>query len=120
MSNTMKLVLSVAAFFASGFILVWLSKNQSPEKIEAASMIRNYAALQAMTNDKCPAAILKETGEQVYFPSATKSDKETYITLKWQGENAKKGGFTLASCTVTAALGGISELVIDDKTIIKK
>lgn len=116
----MKLVLSVVAFFASGFILVGLNKKESPEKMEAASMIRNYTAMQEMANEKCKAAILKETGEQIYFPSETKSDKETYVTLKWQGENAEKGGFKQASCTLASSLGGISELVIDGKAIIKK
>jgi len=120
MSETMKLILSVAAFFAAGFILVGMSKKESPEKMQIASMIRNYTAMQEMANDKCKAAILKATGEQVYSPSATESDKETYVTMKWQGENAGKGGFKQASCTLTASLGGISELLIDEKVVIKK
>ena len=88
--------------------------------MEASATIRNYVAIQTMANDKCPEAIKKETGEQVYFPSETKSDKETYITLIWLGENTKTGGFKKASCTLHAALGGISELIVDDKVIIKK
>ena len=47
----------------------------------------------------------------------TKSDKDTYITLKYEGETGK---FKTASCTLHLALGGISELIIDDKVIIKK
>jgi len=35
-------------------------------------------------------------------------------------KTAAKGGFKSASCTLTSALGGIAELVIDDKVIIKK
>jgi hypothetical protein len=121
MSETMKVMLGIGAVFAAGFIMVGLSK-QEPSKVEmeAASMIRNYAAIQTMASDKCPPAIKKATGEQVFFPSETLSDKETYITLKWVGENSKNGGFKNASCTLKAALGGISELVIDDKVIIKK
>lgn len=120
MNETMKIMLAVAAVFAAGFIMVGTSKQQSTQEIEAASMIRNYVAIQTMANDKCPIAIKNTTNEQVYFPSETKSDKETYITLIWEGENSKKGGFKKASCTVHASLGGISELVIDDKEIIKK
>ena len=120
MSETLKIILSIAAVFAAGFILVGTSKQQTPQQIEAASMIRNYVAIQTMANDKCPVAIKEHTGEQVYFPTETKSDKESYITLLWDGENAKTGGFKKASCTVHAALGGISELTIDDKAIIKK
>lgn len=120
MSETMKIILAVAGVFAAGFIMVGTNKHQSVEQIEAASMIRNYVAIQTMANEKCPVAIKKETGEQVFFPSETQSDKESYITLKWVGENSKTGGFKTASCTLRASLGGISELTIDDKVIIKK
>jgi hypothetical protein len=121
MSETMKIVLAVAGFFVVGFIMVGLSKEeQSVEQMEASATIRNYVAIQQMANQKCPEAIKKETGEQVFFPSETKSDKETYITLIWVGENTKTGGFKKASCTLHAALGGISELTIDDKVVIKK
>jgi hypothetical protein len=120
MTETMKIVIAIGCVFASGFILVGLSKQESPAKAEAASMIRNYAAIQTMANEKCPIAVKKATGEQVYFPSETQSDKEDYITLKWKGENSDKGGFKAASCTLLSSLGGISELIIDNKVIIKK
>jgi len=121
MTETMKIVLAVVGVFVAGFVMVGLSKEDpSVAQIEAAATIRNYVAIQTMANDKCPEAIKKETGEQVFFPSETKSDKETYITLIWLGENTKTGGFKKASCTLHAALGGISELIVDDKVIIKK
>jgi hypothetical protein len=117
MSETSKIIIGIVSFIVIGFILVGTSKDQSKEEMEAASMIRNYSAMQTMANNKCPLAIKKETGEQVYFPTATESDKESYITLKWVGES---GGFKSASCTLHQSLGGISELIIDDKVIIKK
>lgn len=121
MSETMKIVIAVIGVFVVGFILVGISKEEpSNEQKEAASMMRNYVAIQNMANQKCPQAIKNETGEQVFFPSETKTDKETYITLIWTGENVKTGGFKKASCTLHGSLGGISELVIDDKVIIKK
>jgi len=121
MSESMKIVLAVVGVFVIGFVMVGLSKEDpSVAQMEAAATIRNYVAIQTMANDKCPEAIKKETGEQVYFPTETKSDKETYITLIWVGENTKTGGFKKASCTLHAALGGISELIVDDKVIIKK
>jgi hypothetical protein len=121
MSETMKIVIAVIGVFVAGFIMVGISKDEpSIAQMEAASTIRNYVAIQTMASEKCPPAIKKETGEQVFFPSETKSDKETYITLIWVGENTKTGGFKKASCTLHAALGGISELIIDDKVIIKK
>ena len=121
MSETTKLIMAVFGVFIIGFIMVGLSKEKpSVEQMEAASTIRNYVAMQTMANKKCPEAIKDKTGEQVFFPSETKSDKETYITLIWEGENTKTGGFKNASCTLHASLGGISELIIDDKVIIKK
>jgi hypothetical protein len=121
MSETMKLVIAVFGVFVAGFIMVGISKEKpTVAQMEAAATVRNYVAMQTMANQKCPEAIKKETGEQVFFPSGTKSDKETYITLIWEGENTKTGGFKKASCTLHAALGGISELIIDDKVITKK
>lgn len=121
MSEVQKIILAVAGVFIAGFILVGVSKQDAtPEQQEAASTIRNYVAMQTMASEKCPAAIKTHTGEQVFFAAETLSDKETYITMKWVGENGKTGGFKSASCTLKAALGGISELVIDDKVIIKK
>ena len=117
MSDTTKLMWAVIGVFVVGGIVVAVSKQESPEQAEGASMIRNYVAIQTMASQKCPQAILKATGDEVYYPSETISDKETYITLKWVGETGK---FKKASCTVHATLGGISELVIDDKVITKK
>jgi hypothetical protein len=121
MSETMKIVIAIFGVFVAGFIMVGISKEKpTVAQMEAAAMVRNYVAMQTMANQKCPEAIKKETGEQVFFPTETKSDKETYITLIWAGENTKTGGFKKASCTLHAALGGISELIIDDKVITKK
>lgn len=121
MSEVQKIMLAVAGVFIMGFVLVGLSKEEPPvEQLQAAAQIRNNVAMQTMASEKCPPRIKQETGEQVYFPTEVESDKETYITLKWVGENADKGGFKKASCTLHAALGGISELIIDDKIIIKK
>ncbi len=121
MTETTKVGLAIIGVFVIGFIMVGLSKDEpSIAQKEAAAGIRNYVAIQTMASEKCPVLIKKETGEQVYFPSETKSDRETYITLIWLGENAKTGGFKKASCTLLTALGGISELIIDDKVIINK
>jgi hypothetical protein len=121
MSETQKIMMSVAAVFIMGFILVGASKeDQTVEQMESSAKIRAIVAMQTMANEKCPPKIKEATGEQVFFPSETETDKETYLTLKWVGENADKGGFKNASCTLHASLGGISELIIDDKVIIKK
>jgi hypothetical protein len=121
MSEVQKIMLAIAAVFIMGFVLVGLSKEDQPiEQVEAAAKIRNNVAMQTMASEKCPPKIKEETGEQVFFPTEVLSDKETYVTLKWIGENAEKGGFKNASCTLLGSLGGISELIIDEKVVIKK
>jgi hypothetical protein len=120
MSNVMKIVIAVVGVFAMGFLLVGENKQKSTADMEAESMIRNYANIQGMANQKCPAAIEAATGEQVFFPTKTESDKDSYITLFWDGENTGNGGFKKASCTLKASLGGISELMVDGKAVIKK
>ena len=120
MSESAKLAIAVIGAIAVGFIMVALNKQQSTEQKESAAMVRNVFNLQTMATEQCPLVIKEHTGEQVYFPSETESDKENYITLKWIGENSQKGGFKKASCTIRSAMGGISELIIDDKVIIQR
>jgi hypothetical protein len=119
MSESSKLMIAVVGVIAVGFIMVGLNKQQSTEEKESAAMVRNVFNLQTMANEQCPQAIKEHTGEQVYFPSSTESDKESYITMRWVGEN-KKSGFKTASCTIRSVIGGISELIIDDKAIIQR
>jgi hypothetical protein len=118
MSETQKIIAAVIAVFVAGAVLVASNKGKTTEQLEAESMIRNVVAMQEMAGQKCPKAIQKHTGDQVFFPSETESDKSTYITLKWEGE--KDQHFKTASCTLHVTLGGISKLVIDDKVLIDK
>jgi hypothetical protein len=121
MSESGKLAFAVIGVFVIGFAMVGINKmDSSDEQKEGAAMVRSYVALQTMASQKCPDAIKAATKEQVYFPSETESDKDTYITLKWVGENSKTGGFKSASCTVRTIIGGITELKIDDKILISK
>jgi hypothetical protein len=119
-NNTMRIIIAVIGVFVVGFAMVGASKQKTVAEMEAEAMIRNYANIQGMANQKCPAAVESATGEQVFFPTKIDTDKDTYITLMWDGENTGTGGFKKASCTLKGSLGGISELVIDDKVIIKK
>ncbi|MEQ1545078.1 hypothetical protein [Methyloglobulus sp.] len=118
MSESAKLAIAVVGAILVGFALVGLNNQQSTEQKESSAMVRNYFNLQTMATEACPKAIKDATGEQVYFPSETDSDKDSYITLKWVGE--KKGGFKKASCTIKSVMGGISELIIDDKAVIQR
>lgn len=118
MSETQKLIYAVAGVFVVGFLLVGASKEQSNEEKEAASQIRSLVAMQEMANQKCPKMIENKTGSQVFFPTRTDTDKETYVTMEWIGEQGQN--FKKATCTLHMSLGGISKLVIDDKVIIDK
>lgn len=118
MGETQKMIIAVVGVFAAGFLLVGSSKEQTTEQKEAAAMIRATVAMQEMANKKCPKLIQEKTGTQVYFPSKTDTDKETYVTMEWTGEADAK--FKKASCTLHASLGGVSKLVIDDKVVIDK
>jgi hypothetical protein len=122
MSETSKMLFGVVAVFVIGFVVVGLSKMDTAtnEQKQGAAQVTGYAALHTLASQKCPAAIMAATKEQVYFTSETESDKETYLTLKWMGEKADKGGFKKASCTVRTIVGGITELIIDDKVLISK
>ncbi|MDD2739637.1 hypothetical protein A1359_03010 [Methylomonas lenta] len=118
MDNTQKLMAAVVGVFVVGFIMVGASKDQTNEQKEAASQIRTLVAMQEMATQKCPKLIQDKTGSQVFFPSKTDTDKETYVTMEWIGE--KGDNFKTASCTLHSQLGGISKLVIDDKVLIDK
>jgi hypothetical protein len=118
MGETQKLVIAVIGVFAAGFIMVGASKDETKEEREAASQIRNIVAMQEMANKKCPKVIQEKTGSQVFFPSKTDSDKETYVTMEWTGEPGDN--FKTATCTLHQQLGGISKLVIDGNVLIDK
>lgn len=121
MSEVQKIILGVIAAFIIGFVFVGTSKEkQTTEQLEAQSKIRNFAAIQSMATDRCVKAIKAKAGEQILFQTDVKSDQENYVTLSWTGEESKKGFFKKATCTFEPNKNGITELVIDDKVIIKK
>ncbi len=118
MNQTQLMIGAVIFVFVAGFILVGNSKQQSVEDIENASMVRAVANLTSMANQKCPKLIKQKTGSQVYFPKDTESDKSTWVTMTWEG--AEGDNFKTIECTLHAALGGVSKLVIDGKTVVDK
>ncbi|BCG65694.1 MAG: hypothetical protein methR_P3546 [Methyloprofundus sp.] len=121
MNNTQKLMAAVVAVFAMGFLMVGSNKDETNQQKEAAAMIRAVAAMQTMANKKCPLAVKSETGDVVYFPTSTDTDKQTYVSLTWENSKTEdKYSFEKAECTLHLTIGGISKLVIDGKTIIEK
>lgn len=119
MGNAQKMMIAVACVFAIGFIMVGSNKDQTDEQKEAASMVRAMANLQRIAHDLCPKLIKENTGSAVMsLVSKTSTDKSTYLTLEWLGE--KNDNFNKAVCTVDVTKGGVSKLVIDDKTVVDK
>jgi len=121
MNQTQQLMAAVAGVFIVGFLLVGSNKEETNEFKADAAMVRAVAAMQTMANQKCPSAIKSETGDVVYFATDTDTDKETYVSLTWDAsKTSDKYSFKKAKCTLHLTVGGISELVIDGNTIIKK
>ncbi|GAW86150.1 conserved hypothetical protein [Bathymodiolus platifrons methanotrophic gill symbiont] len=121
MNNVQKLMAAVVGVFVVGFLMVGGNKEQTTEQKEAAGMIRAVAAMQTMANRKCPVAIKTKTGDQVYFPTSTDTDKQTYVSLTWETAKADEDySFKKAECTLHLTVGGISKLVIDGETVIEK
>ena len=121
MNNIQKLMAAVVGVFVIGFLMVGGSKEETSEQKEAAAMIRSVAAMQTMANKKCPVAIKNKTGDQVYFPTSTDTDKQTYVSLTWENSKADEDySFEKAECILHLTVGGISKLVIDGKTLIEK
>lgn len=120
MSESAKAMLAIIGVMVVGFVLVGLSKQQTTEEKESAAMVRNYYNLITMASDVCPKAIKKESGLQVFNHTSIDTDKDTYMTLIWTGEDFAKDGYKKISCRIESAKGGITELIIDDKTVIKR
>lgn len=118
LSEVQKLMIAVVGVFAAGFIMVGANKEQSKEQKESAAQIRALVAMQEMATQKCPKLIEGKTGTQVFFPTRTDTDKNTYVLMEW--ENVEGANFKKATCTLTLALGGVSKLIIDDKVLIDK
>lgn len=120
MGENQKLMAAVIGMFALVAVMVYLGKqDESPEIVAEKTRLLTLSSMQGMAGQKCPLAVKKETGTEVYFPSSTETDKETYVTLNYKGTE-KGDNFKTASCTLALELGGISKLIIDDKVIIDK
>jgi len=121
MNGTQKLMAAVVGVFVLGFIMVGSNKEKTNEQKENESMVRATVAMETMASRKCPAAIKKFTGGRVYFPTSTDTDHQTFVAMTWDAAKTDdEYSFQKAVCTLHETVGGISSLVIDGKTLIKK
>ncbi|MCK5830270.1 MAG: hypothetical protein KAH20_08210 [Methylococcales bacterium] len=119
MGNAQKMMIAIVGVFGIGFFLVGQNKEKSVGEMQSAAMIRDVANMQRIAHKKCPLLIKQHTGTQIAsLVSRTDSDKATYLTLEWVGEEGDN--FKKATCTLSVTKGGVSKLVIDDKVIIDK
>lgn len=110
-----KLIIAFFAVIIVGFIIVAFSEKSEEEKLGEA-FVRNVGLLNKFAQDKCTAAVKEHTGAQVYSPSDSASDNETYVTLTWKGS---QGAFDTAVCKYEKDKG-ITRLAIDGKTVVSK
>lgn len=121
MNGTQKLMAAVVGVFVLGFLMVGSNKEKTNEQKENESMVRATVAMETMASRKCPVAIKKFTGDQVYFPTSTDTDHQTFVSMTWDSAKTEdKYSFQKAVCTLHETVGGISKLVIDGKTVIEK
>lgn len=120
MGESQKIIAAVVGVFVVGFLLVFVSKQQEKEVNPEKSKLITYASMQSMASQKCPAMIEDKIGSKVFFPSSIDSDKDTYVTLNWKGDNGEN--FKTASCTLRLQSSGIrvTKVIIDDKVVVDK
>lgn len=123
MGESQKLMAAVLGVFVVGFLWVGMGKEEDTSAGAAQkSQLITFAAMQQMANQKCPREIKDRTKSktELFFPSSTDSDKDSYVTLTWIGE--QDSGFKKASCTMRLLDSGvgISKLIIDDNVVIDR
>jgi hypothetical protein len=120
MSETQKILAAVVGVFVVGFLLIFISKEQEKEVNPDKSKLITYSSMQGMASQKCPPIIEEKTGTRVFFPSSIDSDKDTYVTMNWKGENDDH--FKTASCTLKLQTSGIrvTNVTIDGKVVVDK
>ena len=113
MSEVTKILIAFVLVMITGGVIIATS-GVSKDQQASNAVLTHYSNMSRMAGIQCPIAILKHTGEKAYvrFGNAD-SDKETYITLTYKGEEK----FTTASCTIDR-LGKVTKVVVDGKDML--
>ena len=115
MSPVTQAIAGLVVVFIIGFIIVGTS-GQSPEEQMAQSFLRSGNMLNKHADEKCREAVEKEVKANIFSPTDSSGDQETFVILSWKGTQGK---FDMATCKYVKAKGIVS-LVVDGKTIIAK
>lgn len=111
MSPATQAILLFAGFFVVGFIIVGGSK-ETPEEKMARSFMQASNMLDYSAREKCAAAVYEKTGERVYAPSESGSDRQNWVELTWRGNGKIKEAF----CRYESA-NGITLFKINGETV---
>lgn len=111
MSQATKAIFLFAGFFIVGFIIIGTNQESPKEKMERSFMLSSDM-LSGMALDKCSAAVYDKTGERVYKPNNSGSDRQTWVELTWNTSGKVKEAF----CRYESA-NGIVQLKINGETV---
>jgi hypothetical protein len=115
MSPVTQAIAGLVVVIIIGFIIVGMSE-QSPEEQMAQAFLRSGSMLNQYAHEKCREAVEKEVKTNIFSPTDSSSDQETFVSLTWTGVQGK---FDKATCKYVKTKGIVS-LVVNGKTIIAK
>ncbi len=112
MSEVTKILIAFVCVMVVGGIIIATS-GVSDEQKASNAVLTHYSNMSRIAQYQCPKAILKHTGEKAYIVSNTDSDKETYVTLSYDGSEK----FSKASCSIDQ-FGKVTQVVVDGKDML--
>lgn len=112
MSEVTKILIAFVLVMITGGVIIATS-GVSDEQRASNAVLTHYSNMSRIAGYQCPTAVLKHTGEKAYIVEKTDSDKETYLTLTYKGEEK----FSTASCTIDR-LGKVTQVVVDGKDMM--
>jgi hypothetical protein len=111
-SEVTKILIAFVCVMVVGGIIIATSGVTEEQKASNAVLMQ-YSNLSRIAQYQCPRVILKHTGEKPYVVKNSDSDKQSYVTLTYKGDNE----FSESICTV-GRLGKVAKLLVDGKKII--
>ena len=112
MSEVTKILIAFVCVMITGGVIIATSGVSNEQKASNA-VLTHYSNMSRIAQHQCPKAILKHTGEKAYVVSNTESDKETYVTLSYEGSEK----FSTASCSIDR-FGKVTQVVVDGKEML--
>jgi hypothetical protein len=112
MSEVTKILIAFVCVMITGGVIIATS-GVSNEKRASNAVLTHYSNMSRIAQYQCPKAILKHTGEKAYVVSNSESDKDTFVTLTYDGSDK----FSKASCSIDR-FGKVTQVVVDGKEML--